>query len=389
MQNLLNDVEKVLRKDPSLLDDGQLIKNAVIDRATRLDADFLKLLLESAAIRSHFFTEVEGMLVYDKIKFAEFVANKAFLPDSYTAFRNRIGLTDHGGRYLKDSNDVVLAWPYKDCILEGGMTKEDVKRDEVFWNMTLAPDDITRLFEPKALTSFERWDAEAVAAGKPKPVKGIDPAKDNLLIKGNNLLALHCLKERYAGRVRLIYIDPPFNTGNDSFKYNDRFSRSAWLSFMRNRLEAMKTLLTDDGNIFIHIDINHSHYLKCLCDEVFGGENFVEEIIWSYGSPSGGRAAGAKPVNIHDYILHYAADYKIRKQNKIFTPYSEKYVKDWFKYFDEDGRQYRGRMRDGGAWDKQYLDESPGLPLTTVWSDIKQVYADPRAYKEIRQSTPS
>lgn len=156
---------------------------------------------------------------------------------------------------------------------------------------------------------------------------------------------------------------------------------------MKNRLEVAKKLLSNDGNIFIHIDVNQSHYLKSLCDEVFQEQNFVEEIIWAYGSPSGGRAAGAKPVNIHDYILHYAKSYSDRKQNKIFIPYSEKYIKDWFKYTDDDGRQYQRRMRgkdENGEslWEKQYLDESKGIPLSTVWNDIKQVYADPRAYKE-------
>jgi len=156
---------------------------------------------------------------------------------------------------------------------------------------------------------------------------------------------------------------------------------------MKSRLEIARDMLSTDGNIFIHIDINESHYLKTLCDEIFNRDNFVEEIIWSYGLPSGGRAAGAKPVNIHDYILHYAKNYQNRKQNKVFTPYSEKYIENWFKFTDKDGRRYQRRMRgrdDKGniIWEKQYLDESKGVPLTTVWDDIKQVYADPRAYKE-------
>jgi adenine-specific DNA-methyltransferase len=383
LQNLYNDLEALLLDDPALVDEhGKLNKNVLVTRAANLDADFLARLLSSEPIRKHFFETLGETLVFDKVKFQEFIANKAFLPDSYTAFRNKIGLTDRSGRFLSASEDVVLAWPYKDCVLEGGMTKEDIKRDEIFWNTTLAPDDITRLFEPKALTGFERWDAEAVAQDKPKKVEGIDPDNDNLFIKGNNLLALHSLMQTYAGRVTVIYIDPPFNTGNDSFLYNDRFSRSTWLTFMRSRLEVMKSLLAQDGSIFIHIDINQSHYLKSLCDEVMGEENFVQEIIWAYGSPSGGRAGSAKPVNIHDYILHYARDYRARKQNRLYTPYSDQYIQNWFRYEDDDGRQYRSRMRDDGTWGRQYLDESPGVPLTTVWSDIKQVYADPRAYRD-------
>ena len=280
MQNLFHDLEQLLETNEALIDgSGHLIKNAVIDRATRLDADFLQTLLSSDPIRAHFFADFRGTLVFDKVKFAEFVSNKAFLPDSYTAFRNRIGLTDGQGRYLKDSRDVVLAWPYKDCVLEGGMTKEDAKRDELFWNTTLAPDDITRLFEPKALTGFERWDADAVAAGKPKPV-GTIGADDNLLIKGNNLLALHSLKARYAGQVKLIYIDPPYNTGGDGFKYNDRFNHAAWLTFMRNRLEVARQLLRPDGAIFINLDDGEVHYCKVLMDEIFGRDRFVAHISW-------------------------------------------------------------------------------------------------------------
>jgi adenine-specific DNA-methyltransferase len=182
--------------------------------------------------------------------------------------------------------------------------------------------------------------------------------------------------------VTLIYIDPPFNTGSDSFNYNDSFSHSTWLTYMKNRLTVARDFLAPDGNIFIHIDVNESHYLRILCDDIFGRTNFVEEIIWSYGSASGGRAAGAKPVNIHDYILHYAKDYGSRRQYKLHTEYSEKYINDWFKWTDKDGRRYRKRMRENGEWEIQYLDESKGIPLTTVWNDIKQVYADPRAYKE-------
>ena len=234
---------------------------------------------------------------------------------------------------------------------------------------------------PKVFTSAKRYNGNSVTDAKQFQ------DSDNLIIKGNNLLAIGSILKRFENKINCIYIDPPFNTGNDSFNYNDRFSRSSWLTFMNNRLKIAKQLLTNDGNIFIHIDINQSHYLKVLCDEIFDEENFVEEIIWAYGSPSGGRAATPKPVNVHDYILHYCKNYSQRKQNRVYVPYSEKYIKDWFKYEDGDGRMYRRRQRGNDEngnpiWIKQYLDESKGVPLSTVWSDIQQVYADPRAYKE-------
>ncbi len=387
MQNLLEDLTKVLSKDERCVVKGQLLKNKVIELALKMDTALIKLLLSSKSIKKHFFVDVDGVFVFDKSKFQQFVSNKEFLPDSYTAFKNKIGLITEIGNLISDSKEVVLGWAYKDCVLEGGQDKEDAKRDEVFWNETLAPDEIDHLLYPKVLTNFKRFDSKG--EHKLDKINRNDKGNitDNLIFRGNNLLALHSLKKEYTGRVKLIYIDPPFNTGNDSFSYNDKFSHSTWLTFMKNRLATAYELLSDDGNIFIHIDINESHYLKILCDEMFSRDNFVEEIIWAYGSPSGGRAAGAKPVNIHDYILHYAKNYSNRKQNKLFTPYTDKYLEDWFKFTDTDGRRYRRRMRDRDkngnvVWEKQYLDESKGLPLTTVWTDIKQVYADPRAYKE-------
>lgn len=384
--NLFHVLEKLLRNESRYCsEDGILLKNAIVEAALAMRPELIKLLLTHEGLKANFFTDVDGLLVFDKVRFQKFVMNKRFLPDSYTSFKNKIGLTNEDDNFVVESREVVLSWPYKDCILEGGQTKEDAKRNEVFWNEILAPDEINRLTEPKVLTNFRRYDSNGESV--PTEVS----SQDNFIIKGNNLLVLESLKRKYKGQIRLIYIDPPFNTENDSFSYNDSFTRSTWLTFMRNRLEVAKELLTTDGNIFIHIDINQSHYLKVLADEVFGKENFVEEIIWAYGSPSGGRASTPKPVNIHDYILHYSRNYSQRKQNRVYVPYSEKYIKDWFKFTDEDGRVYRRRMRgtdeNGDAiWVRQYLDESKGVPLSTVWTDIQQVYADPRAYKEGNKS---
>ena len=381
-KSFFEEVVNVLKKDARFVSDkGELLRNAVFEAAQKMDAKLLKALYANATTRKRFFTAVDGIAVFDKQQFGWVVSNRAFLPDSYTRFRNKIGLAV-GDDMIASSRDVELVFPYKDCVLEGGQTKEDQKRDEIFYNTTLAPDEVDRLLAPKVLTNPICYNKK----GKKASI-AFDSDTDNLVIKGNNLLSLSSLLPKYEGRVNLIYIDPPFNTEKDSFSYNDKFSRSTWLVFMRNRLEVARRLLSADGNIFIHIDINQSHYLKVLCDEVFHEDNFVEEIIWAYGSPSGGRAATPKPVNIHDYLLHYAKNYGARKQNRVYIPYTEKYINDWFKFTDTDGRRYqrrqRGRNEDGEViWERQYLDESKGFPLSTVWSDIQQVYADPRAYKE-------
>ena len=272
MQNLYEDLVAVLATDDRLVADGHLMKNKVVELALRLDAGLLRLVRSHERLRQHFFVDVDGVAVFDKVKFQQFVSHKAFLPDSYTAFKNKIGLMV-GDQYLAERQDVVLAWPYKDCVLEGGQDREDAQRQEVFWNETLAPDQIDRLLTPKALVGAQRYTREGVA-----PATALSSG-DNLIIKGNNLLALHTLMPLYEGEVKLIFIDPPFNTENDSFKYNDRFTQSTWLTFMRNRLQVARRLLASDGSMFLHIDHDHSHLARMVLNDVFGQDNFRNEII--------------------------------------------------------------------------------------------------------------
>ncbi|WP_430231209.1 DNA methyltransferase [Nitrosomonas communis] len=297
MQNLLNDLTLLLEQDDRLVAEGMLLKNKVVELGLALDPDLIKLLLKHEAIKKHFFVEFADVMVFDKIKFQRFVSNKQFLPDSYTAFKNKIGLTAEE-EYLTECKEVVLAWPYKDCVLEGGQDKEDAKRGEVFWNEVLAPDQIDRLLSPKVLTNFRRYDKK----GK-HPVTELS-LNDNYIIKGNNLLALHTLKKVFATKVKLIYIDPPYNTGNDSFKYNDRFNHSSWLTFMKNRLEVAKEFLAPNGTIWITIDEGEAHYLKVLCDQIFTRDCFVSALAWRSADSSNNDA---KRFSVdHNEILVYS-----------------------------------------------------------------------------------
>ncbi len=342
---LYQTLESQLKKEPNYVsDNGELKKWVVLNKAQNFDEELIGLLLDNSDLKQKFFIEIKSTLIFNQNLFIQFLEQKNYLNDSYTQFKNKVGLSIDG-KYLKQRNEVALVWPFKDCVLEGGQSREEDKREEIFFNETLAQDEITELLDPKVLTNAKLFDKDGEKDFSQFNRNENGTITDNLIIKGNNLLALHSLKKEFAGKVKLIYIDPPFNTGNDSFGYNDKFNHSSWLTFMKNRLTIAKELLSVDGNIFIQIDINEIHYLKVLCDEVFGKENFVEELIWAYGSPSGGRAAGAKPVNIHDTILHYSRSYSNRKQIKIFIPYTEKYIKDWFKYDDGDGRLYQRRMR--------------------------------------------
>jgi adenine-specific DNA-methyltransferase len=225
MQNLLHELKDLLQKDERLVVEGKLLKNKIIELGLQLDPSLLKMLLSHPNIKKHFFQDVEKIFVFDKIKFQKFVSNKTFLPDSYTSFKNKIGLTIND-QYLYENKDVVLSWAYKDCILEGNQTKENKQNKEIFWNATLAPDEIDRLLNSKVLTNFKKYSNNT----KDK-IKNIS-IKDNLFIRGNNLLALYSLLKVYRARIKLIYIDPPYNTGNDSFKYNDSFKISADLDFI-------------------------------------------------------------------------------------------------------------------------------------------------------------
>ena len=268
----------LLKTDPRFVDnEGELVKAAVMDRAWKIDHDLVRLLLSDADIKAKFFDEIEGHWIFNTNTFIEYVSDKGFLANSYTRFRNKIGLNIED-KFLPERGEVSLVWPYKDCVLEGGQTKDEEKRKEIFFNEILAQDEIDRLFDPKVLTGWERHTVDGEQ--KVTEIRRYDHGviRENLLIKGNNLLALHTLKTQFRGQVKLIYIDPPYNTGSDSFGYNDSFNHSAWLTFMKNRLEVARELLKVDGVIFIHIDDQEMHYLKLVVDDIFGRDNFIATV---------------------------------------------------------------------------------------------------------------
>lgn len=357
---IFNHIKSILEQNEKFCKEGKLFKNVVVEAALKLDPVLLTILLKDETAKRYFFTEVNEIAVFDKLKFQKFVSNKQFLPDSYTAFKNKIGLTANG-EYLTEANEVVLDFPYKDCVLEGGQTKEDHKRQEIFWNETLAPDEIDRLFEPKVLTNWKRYDKDGV-----HEVNSVS-LDDNLIIKGNNLIALHSLKKVYKGKVKLIYIDPPFNTGNDSFRYNDSFNHSTWLTFMKNRLEVAKELLRSDGLIFINVDDIEEAYLKVLCDSIFGNENFLNVISVKSSTPSGTKTAHKDKTIIKqkDLILAY------RKSNSARLNPQYTVREKWDKHYslflekDNDGNYILSKLIDklieNEIIENEIIDKKVGL----------------------------
>ena len=166
--------------------------------------------------------------------------------------------------------------------------------------------------------------------------QGVEPTFDNMLIHGDNLLALKALEQDFTGKIKCIYIDPPYNTGNAFEHYDDGLEHSIWLSLMRDRLEILKRLLSEDGSIWISLDDNEQAYCKVLCDEIFGRQNFVCNVIWEKKYAPQGNAQWLSDT--HDFILIYSKNKQIWHPN--FLPRTDEMNK-LYKNPDNDPR---------GAW---------------------------------------
>jgi adenine specific DNA methylase mod len=313
------ELERLLSQKEEFLVEGALNKNKLAELARQYDSMLLNLLMSEPTISNHFFSILkEGILVFKKDTFLQFLNNKEFLPDSFTTYKTKIGLATSDNRYLSENNEVVLNFPYKDCVLEGGQIKNDAKRQEIFFNETLAPTEINRLLDDKVLTNFKRFDAD----GEHEATEFKDT--DNLIIKGNNLIALHSLKKRFAGKIKLIYIDPPYNTGSDSFGYNDSFNHSTWLTFMKNRLEVARELLSKEGAIYVSIDDKEQAYLRVLMDEIFGKENFLTQ--FNFQVRYADKAIATETMSFKpliEYTLMYAKDATQFEAIQPTVPYTD------------------------------------------------------------------
>ena len=369
-EKLLN----LLSKEKKFCDNkGNLLKNIIIESALKLDPDLLEILISENEIKKTFFSLVDEILIFDKIKFQKIITNKNFLPDSYTEFENYIGLSSDG-KFFKNNQEVVIDFPYKDCVLEGGQTSDDKKnkRKEVFWNQTLASDEIDRLFEPKALTKWKKYNKDGM-----HNVKEIS-LKDNLIIKGNNLISLYSIMNIYRGKIKMIYIDPPYNSGGgeDIFTYNNSFKRSTWLTFMKNRLKAANSLLTNDGFIAIAIDHHEVGYLIVLADEIFGRHNRIN-IITVASNPQGRNQEKFFGTST-EFMIVYAKDIDLANFNQI-TLSAEKSKE--FNKTDSNGNKYKVasyiRIEDGKEKTQQKIKKGLHYPIY-VSNDLSEISLDPK-----------
>lgn len=358
------------------------------EKNQELYESIISLFLDDNDLKDKFFVKIKKVYVFKTNDFKFFMEeNKVY--NSYTQYKNRIGLTD-GKRFLKDSGDVFLNFPYKDCILEGGQSSEEgldnyyeynekvtkteekkglkadnynfkqSKRNEVFFNQVLAKDEIDRLFDEKAFINWKRFTQDEEVSVEDIKRDEEEIIKDNLIIKGNNLLALHSLKKEFAGQVKLIYIDPPYyfsktTKTNDSFVYNSNFKLSTWLSFMKIRLETARLLMKDDGVIFISIDDGGQPYLKVLMDEIFGSENFIANLPTIMNLKGNNDEFGFSGT--HEYTIVYSKNIKNVKLNEFPVDdedIQDEWDKDDISYFkkgaplratgEEDKREDRTEM---------------------------------------------
>lgn len=299
----MKEIENILLQDSRFIsEDGILLKNKVYEAAMQLDLILLELLLSHKKTKKTFFQKVKDIYVFDKQKFGWTINSQNFLPDSYTTFSQKVILEDKNRRSLVNNDDVVIAFPYKDGFVEFDSTDEKEERDEVFYHEILGKQSIDTLTEPKLFSKAIRNKSQ----GKEKNIVFDD--FDNLLIKGNNLIALHSLLPRYKNSIKLMYWDILFNTKSDNVPYKDSFKHSTWLTMMKNRLEVARNLLSEDGLIFIHCDKNEDSYLKVLMDEIFERNNYITTISVKSNSISGTKTAHKEKTILKnkDSILVYS-----------------------------------------------------------------------------------
>ena len=373
----------ILKKDKRLWDENNLIKPLLFELLENYDKELFELLLTDKDIKAKFFVQAGESYVF-KYEDFRFAIEQDNLDGSYTKYANTIGLSNKG-KFLSESTDYVLNWPYKDTILEGGMSSEEDmdtfikkiekttpgkmdkktgsvislektevsfkehsrKREEIFYNNIIADKEIDRLLDKKALKNFTRYTAKGEE--KVKEIKRNEDGtiKENLLVKGNNLLAMYSLKEQFAGKVKLVYIDPPYNTPGEAntFSYNNRFNHSTWLTFMKNRLEISQQLLKEDGICCLAIDDNEFAELKLLADDIFGKENFIGTVVVQIKKE--GRTDNTFFATSHDYALFYAKN--IAKAKIFNIPINSDELNEKYKNFDSVGNyNWRDFIRTGG-----------------------------------------
>lgn len=359
MEYIHNYLKKLFKKNDNYIGkDGDLLISKIAEDSRLHNSQLIKFLLNDKRCRDYFFEKIDDITIFKSEDFRMCINDARFLGNSFTKYGNKIGLiTDRAAEKIMNEDYAVLSYPYKDCTLDGGMTKTEAKRinrKETMINNILFKEDIHKLKSHKAFKNFRKYsfENEKLKEEIPTAIKG----NENIIINGNNFAALCSLKAKFAGKIKLIYIDPPYNTGNDTFSYNDNFNHSTWLVFMKDRLQLARELLSDDGAIFVQCDDNEQAYLKVLMDEIFGRDNFINSISILSSTPSGIKTTyrDRTIIKTKDYILVYAK----KVENITLKPqYTKKMRWDthYNKIFDRETMTYRNLvevMIENGILDK-------------------------------------
>ena len=237
-----------------------------------------------------------------------------------------------------------------------------------------------------------------------------DPETENMLIHGDNLLALKALEGKYAGQVKCIYIDPPFNTGQAFENYDDNLEMSIWLNLMRSRMQELHTLLRDDGTLFVHIDDQNLPYLTILLDEVFGKNNRLYLITFKQGSATGHKAINPGCVTTTNYILIYAKSKSQWHPRRIYTNRGERdkrygnYIRNiddpytnwkiitlteaFAEYVNTSVKEARVLMKQHPEQIDQFVVDHCGSVIQLVNPDYNSVGAETRALIDESRETP-
>lgn len=190
-----------------------------------------------------------------------------------------------------------------------------------------------------------------------------DPNTENMLIHGDNLLALKALEQDFAGKIKCIYIDPPYNTGSAFTHYDDNLEHSTWLNLMKPRLELLRTLLSDDGFLFVQIDDNEQAYLRVILDEIFGRKNFIATFIWVGRAGKGGTASNI--AYQHEYIHCYG-----KTNNAILK--KEQRISSGGNFEDEISKYKREQLRQWGQGDRR--EDRPSMWYPIIAPDGTKIY---------------
>ena len=345
---------------------GEILnKNKVIQDLDTYDKDLLEAFISNETIQSNFTIDIAGNIVMQTNKLIELFEADEYWQDSYTKYSKKIGLTADG-KFIDESTDVVLDFPYKDTVLKASMSKEDTDKDDLrpeepFLNEVLAKEEIDVLLDKKILVNAKKFDVDGV-----HEIESFSE-DDNLIIKGNNLLALHTLKEKFSGKIKLIYIDPPYNTGNDGFDYNDKFNHSTWLTFMKNRLEIACELLCEEGTIWVQTDDVETNYLGVLLDQVFDRNNFINIVtVKTKISGVSGSSEGKSLRDATEFIQVYAKNKEKVYLNPVFevTP-----VVEYVNEYKESGKSWKYTQVLEELGDRILIDNNGGRVIT----DLKDI----------------